>query len=1568
MVLIKYADSEVITSSDVHSADTIVTGEVENKFKRYAENLKIIAPKAKDFLYFVAVMMHSAERNLLDKDGKLKEYNGQPVTASWEKVTDHNGNESLKWVCSDPNIKPYKNNNCFVPGTQILMSDGTVKNIEDIDIGDEVITHLGNKKKVLNTFVTQYNGELLKINTRNEAPLLTTPEHPFYRLTVKHPNKSTDTQKHLLRQANTSKEFEFVEAKDLSKYDILSTPVIKCDCPNEITVNQARLLGLFAAEGSFGKKYNRDQSVIFTFSIHEKDTLAKFAANLLCQEFSQSSVNVYTREAQGVSIVTATGKGITDFFRKHVGEYSLYKTLSPQLLYNKNADIREQFVIGWLEGDGHVAKDYGQIIGITVSKNLASQIRIMLNSTGIHSSLRITERLPDEQIIINKKYGGYNINDVYRVEIPFTFGEKLIKKSEYLNFTNKPKAKYQNVYYENYHIKSIKSIDNKQYNGFVYNFEVEDDNSYIANNIAVHNCDIFPESELKLAHKKWCGKPLCIDHKSSSVDHTRGLIIDTIYDEERKRVIALCALDKKNYPDLAHKVATQCSAAVSMGTAVGKAICTDCHRVASRESEFCDHMRHKSGYGEVNLDLSPIELSLVVNGADPDAKIKHIIAKDLKKAADNIEEYIEKKSSENSLCMSKDELEDVQSQLKSISERVDKLVRSSADGDESQDISDGAPYGVTRSAPTMQESEMSGIQNPWALPEPFPTVRAELKDVQVRVANIQENLDKLTKGTTMANDFEKKGYYLGGGGVNEPTPGKPKYDKDPMNEKVRLNEDKHMNGQSPFPGVGPVDGMHPGTSSSGEGELERKKRLKRAEMEEKQMKRKAALDTIKAYYLGGGGPNEPTPGKVKYPNETDYKKIRDNEDKQMTGQAPFPDVGPVDGLHPSPASADEKDELKRKQMLQRASLKAKFIKAATPEGGLNKADSAWQVYAGKNLILSATVNEITGGKADHLYNGIATQDYGRYIIDSIRSRGFDQTKKILKSAQEAPMMEKDIPASPPDAGGPAPMPADMGGDMDMPEDPGIASPEEGAAELASKVRELAEEAARSASDLVEALGPMKDDMEELSDVEPADEAAFAAEAADTKTLRSMRKSLASWLIEAMEETTETLKSHSDELKVAADVCDGGFKGFNSEQKKYATKLTNSAITHAKTTLADARNLMSSFVKYASGTYNLTKQAQNMEMPYENPVQSGQTTDVKPGQHDPKPTGEVRIGDVDYKNVPDPLAADTKKDEMNNAEDDKKKVIEFEPEVITPNDSRGGNKGEVIEFEPDVITPDESNAEGPVVQVPEGTKASDLPPNTALASSGFDLSTKEGRAAARVKIAQKGMKFSDKLREAHPKGSHQVENFDTKPTGDLGVVEDLEGTHSKMVDNATKDPQVRKQAKQIAQLVATGELAKDDVDGLTSLGIDPAAVKYYKQYWGEAKDKDSSEFANKLTQEHAAKKKASENENFEVKVKRAYDLAYEMKDRGIIKENQVKSQVEEIMKWNDASFDSCKRAVLGAAVKKTAASVPEVGWLHSGEVLLPEKSASAATNGGGSSYNDMLSMFNDYFKNHKPRSF
>ena len=84
---------------------------------------------------------------------------------------------------------------CFVAGTKIWTKDG-FKNIEDIQVGDEVLTHTHNYQKVLKIGHNE-NKEVLKITNKYapaqfEKVTIVTPNHPFYTMHL------TEQQKILL--------------------------------------------------------------------------------------------------------------------------------------------------------------------------------------------------------------------------------------------------------------------------------------------------------------------------------------------------------------------------------------------------------------------------------------------------------------------------------------------------------------------------------------------------------------------------------------------------------------------------------------------------------------------------------------------------------------------------------------------------------------------------------------------------------------------------------------------------------------------------------------------------------------------------------------------------------------------------------------------------------------------------------------------------------------------------------------------------------------------------------------------------------------------------------------------------------------------------------------------------------------------------------------------------------------------------------------------------------------------------------------------------------------------------
>jgi hypothetical protein len=1058
------------------------------------------------------------------------------------------------------------------------------------------------------------------------------------------------------------------------------------------------------------------------------------------------------------------------------------------------------------------------------------------------------------------------------------------------------------------------------------------------------NGDIFPEEELVRAYKKWIGKPLCIDHKSSSVDHTRGFIVDTYYDRNLKRVIALCALDKVNYPELARKVHTGMQTAVSMGTAVGRAICTDCGRVARAEQDFCDHMRRKTCYGEINVDLNPIELSIVVNGADPRAHIKHIIA-----AANTLNTYIENKAKElnkladvvfsanlrvndskgseasksadlyvqsDSLDKFKSDLDNAFQRLSEITASAKKIEKDTNDLALNQSsgsivMNEGAPSGHDDSGLSPPHARFASNEVTEIGGESIESLRKAIAAIEAKLNLTKQSFDKLIQSQiheepmSGSNEMNKQAYFQG---TEEPTPGQAKYPKDPLQEQLREHEDKQMVGQKPFPGVGPVDGMHPSPESADPAdELERKKMLARAEAEDRALKRAAVVEQVKkalekkaleaqGYFQGGGGVNEPAPGKAKYPKDKLNEQDREHEDKQMVGQKPFPGVGPVDGMHPSPESADPADELKRKEMLQRASLRARFVKAANDDGTQNFGKSAWEVFQGDKLLLTASVEDLSKGDVDMQYGAIATKEYGSKLIEKVKSQGAEKVaSSLLKSAQAIP----ELPPTPEAAPMGEPVPEDTGKEGD---------PKATALDLAEKVRDLS-------SDLVEAVRALTGEQAEMGEMGPA---TASDEAFSPATLNTFRKELNGALTQAINETVASLNDHEEELKMIAGLYESGSVS-NSNQDAVAS-LVEDAFNEAKTAVADGFKLMTAFIKYARGTNAIVKRAE-MEAELEALAKGDDTMD-------------------------------TEKDSQSS--DDLMSLIHDTNADLDAVQELMADEG--VASMADVDTND-------LMAKPEELKDLNVKPGTEVKVVASDYSSKEGRASLRAKLAADALgkyddgqiqdmtkaKFSDMLDQADSLADGQTQ-LDVKPSDNLGLVETLPEVNKAMLEVAKAPPKVRKDAEAIQEMITKGQLDPKDVDELVSHGLDKEAVAYWKKYFGQTDG--GSEFASELVKEHVKAQMEAELNKFKVKMARAYELAYEMVDRGLCHNDRgaISSQVEEIMQFSDTNFQSLKNVVaMHAPIHKAAGKMP----LVSGSVEMEETPVPAAE---GSLYEQLSAAF------------
>lgn len=1030
------------------------------------------------------------------------------------------------------------------------------------------------------------------------------------------------------------------------------------------------------------------------------------------------------------------------------------------------------------------------------------------------------------------------------------------------------------------------------------------------------NGDIFPEEELVKAYRKWKDKPLCIDHKSDSVDYVRGFIVDTYYDRKLKRVVALCALDKFNYPDLARKVSSGYSNSVSMGTAVGKAICSDCGQVARAEKDFCNHMRSKTCYGEINVDLSPIELSIVVNGADQQARIKHIIA-----SAETLSRYVEmKKDRLEEIKKSSSNVDDVMQLRKDFDEAMSKLaaLEAALSEEKSLENTNDTALSQTSSLKSAPETELPNTDfNIAAPPQRLASddggldvakLQEVVSSVEANLSFIKQSLDKLSNSNntneenmTTGPKNIKNAFFQG---TEEPAPGEVKYPKEPLNEKLRTDGDKHMDSQD----TGPVDGLFPG-------DLEKKKMLARAQADERALRRqntvaraKEALE--KKSYMQGT--EEPKPGKQQYPVDPLNAKLREDGDKHMDGAKPFPGTGPIDSLRP--------DDKKTKEMLQRASFRARFVKAANPDYTQNKGASSWEVYFGDKLVLASSVDEITGNRTDTLYDAVATKEFGSKLIENVKKLGADKVKSLYKTADEA--------GSPP----PAALPA--GGDAG-PAPEGDASGGTEGGDLKTTAKDLVSKAKQVISDLSETIDKLFGEQAEMGgDLGGLGEAT----ASDTNTLGKMRRDLNGALTHALKESVAELTDRESELTQILEMHEKNEK-LASDNDTFRS-VVEDTIEETKTALADSFKLMTAFVKYARGTEAIVKRAE-IESELNKLADNGDTgmadtNDSLMGDDGNDLMSMLNEADDDIAALNEELDADAPVSDVVGD------PLEGADPTVLDASMSDDNYATTNDTELKFTTPD-----GKTVVVPAGAK-------TATAS--FDLGSREGRAAYRAKLAADTLKVSPHLHEAHPKGGFTTE-LDVKPSDNLAQVEDLEQIHDAMMDLANAPPKVRKEAEAIQALVASGDLNPADVDSLIAEGLDKDAVAYWKKYWGEA-GPEGSQFASELVKEHAKAKMEATLDTHRVKLARAYELTYEMIDRGLCAPDKaaISSQVEEILKFNDDGFDTLKRVVARhepLAVKK-AGRMPQVGLFgadessssHSGEPENLFSQLSVAFSGSG----------------------
>jgi len=361
---------------------------------------------------------------------------------------------------------------CFKAGAQVTLADGTRKPIEDIAVGDRVRTHTGGVGKVTELHRRRYRGEFFEIQPANEDAFVATREHPFW--------AALDSKDAHRVWRNAKPNFDWVEAGSLDGA-VLAHPKVTTEVAPEVSREWARLIGYYLAEGHvvFDKK-GKYSGIELTVGI---DDAINLELNKLCAKIGTRNAPVWRQRensAKAVSIGIYDPK-VAEMCVRYAGRYSKTKKLNEEVLYWP-AQHQLDLLGAYLNGDGYSTAD-GLLCASTSSQDLAHQIREVLFRLGIPTSY---------QLLRHKAGSGMSKVDTF--EWVVSIGRQWAGRFE--GYCAKARSvqvgKTKNILadYGDLWAVPIRSYESFCDDADVYNFEVEGDNSYLVNGVAVHNCKV----------------------------------------------------------------------------------------------------------------------------------------------------------------------------------------------------------------------------------------------------------------------------------------------------------------------------------------------------------------------------------------------------------------------------------------------------------------------------------------------------------------------------------------------------------------------------------------------------------------------------------------------------------------------------------------------------------------------------------------------------------------------------------------------------------------------------------------------------------------------------------------------------------------------------------------------------------------------------------------------------------------------------------------------------------------------------------------------------------------------
>ena len=374
-----------------------------------------------------------------------------------------------------PMLKVYNDiaryiNQCFTPETIVYTTSGP-KEISNILEGDEVITIDGTPKRVLGIKKTNIKKEILKIKTTYSADFVNvTDEHQIYvlrgqRKMLRHNVIINRLEKNIIKE-------EYISAKEMNTNDILCYPIPVISEYFKIDKDICRLYGIMLGDGHISKKKNSNSKEAgITMGFAKIETI-NFVKQLLEKYKIYYWEDIRETNCVRIGWTHTNLENTLGFCYDDLYDSNHHKKVSKRFL-NMNNENTLSLIKGLIETDGSIENE---IYFSSTSKNLIESLRYCLLRLGILSSGYIKNNIGNVSSYknITTRLLSYNL----RIPKDTLLCKELeIEPSKKLGY-----FRYKNTLYS-----KIKSISNFEYEGEVFDLNIEDNHNYLTQMGLVHN-------------------------------------------------------------------------------------------------------------------------------------------------------------------------------------------------------------------------------------------------------------------------------------------------------------------------------------------------------------------------------------------------------------------------------------------------------------------------------------------------------------------------------------------------------------------------------------------------------------------------------------------------------------------------------------------------------------------------------------------------------------------------------------------------------------------------------------------------------------------------------------------------------------------------------------------------------------------------------------------------------------------------------------------------------------------------------------------------------------------------